>query len=225
VDSVAAYTNARHRISTLLRDRGLAAADRRVPACPNWTIHDVTAHLVGVTADALAGNLDGAATEPWTAAQVDKRRHQSLEQILDEWDETGPQLDQAIAGAGAAVHQLLFDTATHEHDIRAALHSPGAHDADSTRIALDWVSGSWSENFIEHGFEPLRIVAEDVTVEAGDGEPVANLTMSRFEALRALSGRRSMNQVAAYDWDADPTLWLPAFTWGPFTPPAHDLVE
>jgi len=54
---------------------------------------------------------------------------------------------------------------------------------------------------------------------------VATVTMSAFEALRALSGRRSEAQLWAYDWDADPTLWLPSFTYGPFTLPQDDIVE
>lgn len=225
MDPVAAYTNARLRITDLLRQDGGAAPNTRSGACPNWTVREILAHLVGVTDDALAGNLGGAGTDPWTEAQVDKRSKCSLEEILAEWDETGPQLEQAIAGVGAGANQLVFDTASHEHDIRQALHAPGAQDADSTHIALEFVLGAWSGNFSSEGFEPLRLNAGTTTVEAGEGEPVATVAMPAFEALRALSGRRSTAQLVAYDWDADPTLWLPSFTYGPFTPPEHDLVE
>lgn len=225
MDTVAAYTNARRRITALLCDHGPTTADQRVPTCPNWTVRECVSHLVGVTDDALAGNLAAAGTDPWTEAQVAKRRDLSLDQILAEWDETGPRLEEAIAGAGAGANQLVFDTATHEHDLRLALHAPGAQDADSTYIALEFVTGAWSDNFSTHGFEPLRLNAGHTTVEAGEGEPVATVTMSTFEALRALSGRRSIAQLRAYDWDADPTLWLPSFTYGPFTPPERDIDE
>jgi uncharacterized protein (TIGR03083 family) len=225
VDQAAAYTNARHRIIDLVRRQGAAVADVRVSACPNWTVREVLAHLVGVTDDALNGNLADAGTDPWTEAQVDKRSDRSLEEILAEWDETGPTLDAALAGVGAGANQLVFDTATHEHDIRHALEAPGARDADSTHIALDFVVGTWSGHFLDEGFEPLRLVAGATTVEAGVGQPVATVVMAPFEALRALSGRRSIAQLVAYDWDADPTLWLTSFTYGPFTPPEHDLVE
>lgn len=225
METVAAYSNARLRITDLLRQHGRGAADIRTPACPSWTVREVLAHLVGVTDDGLAGNLAEAGTDPWTKVQVDKRSGRSLEDILDEWDATGPQLERAIAGAGAAANQLVFDTATHEHDIRQALHAPGAQDADSTHIALEFVLGAWTGNFSSEGFEPLRLNAGTTTVEAGEGEPVATVAMPAFEALRALSGRRSTAQLVAYDWDADPTLWLPCFTYGPFTPPERDLVE
>ncbi|MDQ6947391.1 MAG: maleylpyruvate isomerase family mycothiol-dependent enzyme, partial [Actinomycetota bacterium] len=216
---------ARLRITDLLRQHGGAVANTRTAACPNWTVREVLAHLVGVTDDALAGNLEAAGTDPWTEAQVDKRSDRSLEEILHEWDETGPKLEQAIAGAGAGANQLVFDTANHEHDIRQALHAPGAQDADSTHIALEFVLGTWSGNFISEGFEPLRLNAGTTTVEAGEGKPVATVAMPAFEALRALSGRRSAAQLVAYDWDADPTLWLPSFTYGPFTVPEQDIVE
>ena len=225
MDSVVAYTHARRRISELLRDRGLEVADRRVPACPTGPSMTSRRTSSASPTTRRRGTWTAPSTDPWTAAQVDKRRDQTLEQILTEWDETGPRLDKAIADFGAAANQLVFDTATHEHDLRQALDAPGAHDADSTHIALEWILERWSANVTEHGFEPLRLVAGDTTVVAGVGEPVATLTMSGFEALRALSGRRSLAQLAAYDWDADPTLWLPSFTWGPFTPPEHDVVE
>ena len=39
--------------------------------------------------------------------------------------------------------------------------------------------------------------------------------------VRSCSDRRTLDQIAALDWGgADPTPWLPAFTWGAFTPPA-----
>ena len=179
MDSVEAYSNARRRITDLLRAHGDAGAKQRVASCPNWTVREVASHLVGVTADALAGNLQDAGTDPWTEAQVDKRRGLSLEQILAEWDETGPQLEKAIAGAGSAANQLVFDTATHEHDIRHALDAPGAQDADSTHIALDFAIEVWSGNLTNEGFEPLRLNAGNKTVVAGVGDPVATVAMPR----------------------------------------------
>lgn len=225
MEAIAAYAVIRRRITELLRHDGPAVATKPVPACPDWTVHDLAAHVVGVTADALAGNLAGAGTDPWTAVQVDSRRDRSLEEILAEWDETGPRLEAALAGAGAGANQLVFDTATHEHDLRQALDEPGGRDLESLAPALAFITSSWAENFRDHGFEPLRLTYGDEAVDAGEGEPVATLAMSSFETLRALSGRRSAAQICAYDWDADPTLWLPSFTFGPFTPRTTDLVE
>src|SRR5207245_258980 len=98
-----------------------------VPACPEWTVHDVIAHLAGVCADIINGNLAGVATESWTAAQVDARRAHTVEQIIAEWSEVAPQVEaMADHFPGRAGPQLVFDLTTHEHDLRGALGRPDA---------------------------------------------------------------------------------------------------
>jgi len=44
-----------------------------------------------------------------------------------------------------------------------------------------------------------------------------------FEITRALFGRRSLDQIAAFDWSADPTPYLPHFSF--FVPRETALVE
>jgi hypothetical protein len=42
------------------------AHERRiVPACPQWTVHDVVAHLAGGCGDVLAGDIEGVTTAAW----------------------------------------------------------------------------------------------------------------------------------------------------------------
>ena len=74
-----------------------------VPATPAWRVRDVVAHLSGNLDDILAGNLDGVATDPWTAVQVDKRSDRSVEEILAEWSENGPKVEAVINDFGTAV--------------------------------------------------------------------------------------------------------------------------
>jgi hypothetical protein len=57
------------------------------------------------------------------------------------------------------------------------------------------------------------------------GAGVLTLTVDPFELGRALSGRRSVDQIRAFDWSADPGPHLAAFTWGPFTVRETPLVE
>jgi hypothetical protein len=47
----------------------------------------------------------------------------------------------------------------------------------------------------------VRLPGEAVVV--GRGAASATLTVDRFEAFRALGGRRSRRQLAALDWDGD----------------------
>ena len=215
-----AYRDARLRITELVR-ADLDAGERVVPACPRWTVQQLVSHLTGVVADALAGNLDGVATDPWTQAQVDARAGRPVGEVLDEWDELSVTFEPVI---GDGFEQLLFDTATHEHDLRNALGAPGARDSAATAIGLHFGLGGWRRAHPMSGAPPLRIVAGDESVEAGD-DPDVTLALEPFEAMRACSGRRSLRQLAAYDWGTDPEPWLPSFTFGPFTPQSDDLVE
>src|SRR5262245_40632639 len=65
-----AYRDLRERVTVLMADVDDAALAAPSPATPEWTVHDVFAHLVGVTDDVVAGRLDGVATDEWTQKQV-----------------------------------------------------------------------------------------------------------------------------------------------------------
>jgi hypothetical protein len=58
-----------------------------------------------------------------------------------------------------------------------------------------------------------------------DATPAGSLQATPFELMRALSGRRSVEQIRAYDWSVDPAPYLPAFAFGPFTTRTDPLDE
>ncbi|HEV7886739.1 MAG TPA: maleylpyruvate isomerase family mycothiol-dependent enzyme, partial [Acidimicrobiales bacterium] len=120
------YAETRVRIGALARELTPEQAATPVPATPAWTVQDVLAHLTGVCVDITEGRIEGAATPPWTAAQVEARRGRSLAEVVAEWDERGPALEAIITNAGGAVSAVVADVVTHEQDIRAALGRPGA---------------------------------------------------------------------------------------------------
>jgi uncharacterized protein (TIGR03083 family) len=213
MDTTAAYRGVRERICELAEG---ADGDLAVPACPGWTVRDLLAHLTGVGDDLLNGRLDGVGTDPWTEAQVARRRDASLEEVVAEWQGIAGALDEALDAIGGAPEQLVFDTATHEHDLRQALDRPGARDSDAVAIGLGWVLPRWQEAS-SGGAGPLRLVAGDHDVTAGDGEAIATVELEPFEAVRALTGRRSATQLASYAWTGDPAAFVDRFTWGPFT--------
>ena len=203
---------------------GTLDARRKVASCPDWTVREVTAHLVGVTADALAGNLADAGTDPWTAAQVDKRRP------LARTDPDRVGRDRAAAGEGHRRERAPRRTSSCSNRDPRARHRatrstlPGAQDADSTHIALDFVieSGpttSPSTGSSPSGSTPVRPRSWPARASRSPRSPCPR--SRRSERFRP----SVIAQLTAYDWDADPTLWLPCFTYGPFTPPAYDIVE
>jgi uncharacterized protein (TIGR03083 family) len=193
-----------------------------VPACPEWTVRELLAHVTGVAADVLAGNLAEAGTQPWVDAQLAARADATIDDLADEWRTSGPQVDEICAALGDAIAQLIFDSVTHEQDLRGALAAPGGRDG-ALDIALGWATTAWAEQ--EGAAGGLRLRADAVEVTLGDGDVVATLSAEPFEALRALTGRRSLDQVRALQWDGDPEPWLRFFTWGPFQPSVVPVTE
>jgi uncharacterized protein (TIGR03083 family) len=222
------YAAGRARVTDLVMSIDPVQAEAPVPACPEWSVHDVVAHLTGVCADILAGNIEGVATDPWTAAQVAPRRSRPLDEVLKEWSEIAPQVEAfADNFPGRAADQWVADLATHEHDVRGALSRPGARDSDAIEVGLDFLVTMFLESSLAARSLPaLRVRAgERQWVVGGDGDALAELEAAPFELFRALTGRRSPAQIRGYRWDGDPAVYLPAFDYGPFTTRSTDLHE
>jgi uncharacterized protein (TIGR03083 family) len=192
-----AYRGVRLRMNDLVRDADPEALRTIAPATPAWTVHDLVAHVTGVVVDITEGRLEGVATDPWTARQVDARREQDTLDVLDEWNHYAPTIEDGMDQYGPAAFTLLADTVTHEHDVRGALGTPGARDSDA--MQLWWNALTRSRPGPDDVTVPaLELVVESGTVVIGDGPPVATLETTRFELLRAATGRRSLDQIRAY---------------------------
>ncbi len=195
------YRALRGRVRAIVETADRAAVDGPSPATPGWTVHDVLAHLVGVTDDVVNGRLEGVATEPWTAAQVEARRGVPTGALVDEWDANAERFESLLGGAPMEIAgQALFDAATHEHDIRCALGRPGARDSDALALAWEWLLATRPTT----SAPTIRFVTEGGDEVVGEGEPVATVKASRFEILRATTGRRSASEIESYGWDPSP---------------------
>jgi uncharacterized protein (TIGR03083 family) len=204
-----AYEALRGRVREVVETADPDALDAIVPATPQWRARDVLAHMVGVTDDVVNGRLEGLASNAWTQAQVDARTERSADDLLAEWDRTSPQFEAMLAAAPAEIAgQALFDAATHEHDLRNALGAPGARDSDAIYSGWEWIIGARTRA----GAHALCFVTDGGDETSGVGETVARIEASRFELFRAVSGRRTADEIAAYGWDgpADPMLLLGA---------------
>jgi uncharacterized protein (TIGR03083 family) len=202
VDEVgAAYRGVRTRVTELVGAADAAALRRVAPATPDWSVHEVLAHLVGVATDIVSGNLEGVGTDPWAHAQVERSRTRSGPELLAEWAEHGPAVEEMAAQFGRAAGQLLADATTHEHDVRGALGVAGARDSDAVVLSVTFLGQSLSEQLDANGSGALVVQHEGSTDQLGTGEPVASLRIDDFELVRALTGRRCLEQIVAYDWD------------------------
>ena len=72
---------------------------------------------------------------------------------------------------------------------------------------------------LDQGGRPaLRLRTGDQDWVEGTGSPAASLAADPFELFRALSGRRSLDQVRALAWDGDPEPYLDLLAPSPLPP-------
>jgi uncharacterized protein (TIGR03083 family) len=196
-----AYRGVRTRVTELVLAATPEQCAALAPATPEWRVHDVVAHLVGVPADILAGRLEGVTTDAWTEAQVAPRRDHPTSALLDEWAECAPQVEPMIPSFGVTGGQMVADAVTHEHDIRDALGAPGARDSDAVHIGSHWMAHNMGAFHRDAGHGTLRVETDLWSETFGDGVPDTTLRADAFELLRAATGRRSTAQIAAFGWD------------------------
>ena len=223
-DLGALYAAARERITAVLDHASPGVDELECPATPGWTIHDVVAHVRGITADVRTGNLAGVATDPWTAAQVERHRNDPLPRLLVEWAVDAAPFEEFLSGPhGAGAARAVVDVHTHEYDIYGAIgRCPPMPNAFAA-----WGLGALVDNFTERLGE-AGLPAVSVRTDEGDllGAPDAPVTLqaSRFELFRAMLGRRSVAQVSQMDWGgADPAPYLQHLSV--FSPRLDPLVE
>ncbi|MBM3673785.1 MAG: maleylpyruvate isomerase family mycothiol-dependent enzyme [Actinobacteria bacterium] len=207
IDRGLLYGACRERVIDLVAHLTPDQAAARVLACPDWTVHDTIAHMVGIVTDVNAGNLDGVGQDHWTAAQVETRKDASMAELIAEWETGSPQLEdglRAVGGIPALV--AVADVWNHEQDIRGALGTPGSHDPAAELAALEGYIAVRAALF--DGLAPLRFVAGNHTFQSGDGEPGATVISEPFELARMICGRRTADQIRAYRWDGDAEPYL-----------------
>lgn len=213
------YAATRERVIALVAGLDEAQLAAPVPACPGWSVRDVVAHLAAIAEDGLAGRLTRPPDDRQTAAQVARFAGRDLAGVLAAWAAAAPGFGKAVGAS--RTWPAVIDVASHEQDIRGALHRPGARDSAVVREAAARLLRSL------HPPVPLRVEVEDAEFLAGPeppaGEPILSLATTWFEAFRWRMGRRSRAQLAALAWSGDPAPVLAHLTV--FGPAASDVVE
>lgn len=163
--------------------------------------------------------MHGARGEEWTAAQVERNRTFSVEELLDRWAEQAPASAEVIEQVGE--HRPPIDCHSHEHDIRHALGRPGGR----SNSIVDTPSFAMVD-------APTRVLIEFVdgtTVATGDVTAATAVTLrgaTRFGLFRSRLGRRSRQQVREYDWSgADADIEEVVEMWFGFGPSLVPIVE
>ena len=212
------YVAVRDRFVELVRALDEAQLDTTVPMCPDWTVHDVTAHVCGLNADLTSGRRAGLGTDERTAHHVTIRTGATIDEICDEWLGYELAMRAACDETPLWADRLAADLTVHLHDIQHALGRPIDRDDRITAVAAH----RYVEVFRQRVGELLGI---GVTVELTDGThwaadptlPDSGVTLraTPFDFLRSYTGRRSRRQVEALDWRGDPTRILDG-AWSPY---------
>lgn len=225
IDIANEYRDARLRIARKVRELGSDELATPVPACPGWTVKDVVAHLTGAAIDQVSGNMADAPKPRWTAAHVAAGAGSSAADLMERWEGVAGELESTIASDPDDYTFFVADILCHEMDIESAL----ADDLHQTPLStIHWLAS----NFVRvmdlklnaANLPALKIVTDRDEWIAGDSATAAVLEApSAFELARAMTGRRSREQIAAWSWSGDPETYLPYLSV--FEPRSEPLEE
>ncbi len=191
----------------------LEGADPGVPvgACPGWTVRDLAAHLAGGLGDFVAGRFAVDDGDDFGERTVRERQDQDIRSSLVEWERNRAGAGDLLGGPMGGV--LVAEVLSHEQDFRQALGRPRLSDDQAIRTGLERPLQEMDRKLTEAGGPTLALVVDGEQKVVGPGEPEATLTVSWFDLLRAVGGRRSREQVTALDWSGGaPEPYLQAFT-------------
>ncbi|GHE14467.1 hypothetical protein GCM10011381_41090 [Klenkia taihuensis] len=210
-EAIEEWTRAQARVIELVEGIPAAEAALPVPACPDWSVRDLLAHVVGYSTDALADREDDDHGAAWTQAQVDARAGRGIAPLVAEWrGNTGP-LRAWMAEHGV---RPLNDVVIHEQDLRGALGVPGAHDTPALAALRDRFAGRVADAVAEAGLPPLRL--EGGSWSHGPADAAVVVRASGFDLARAVTARRSAGQLRSWTVQGDVEPYLDCFaTLGP----------
>jgi hypothetical protein len=165
-------------------------------------------------------------TTPWADNQVARFSSLGLAVLLERWAEVGGVVESlAPLFPRREASQFVFDATLHEHDIRGAIHRPGARNAESVSVGLGFLEGALDSFVRTSALPTLALVSPEWSAVAGDGEPSVTVEGSRFELLRTFGGRRSLEQFLALSWSDDPLEYVRIFDGSPLEMRDLPLVE
>lgn len=167
------------------------------PACPQWSVHDVLAHLAGAAAAFTAATADGDArpgSEEWTRAQVEARRDRRAAELIAEWQQHAPRVAELPVESRRWL-PVLHDTLSHEADIRGAIGAPSLP-ADALAAAWPLLAEPIARRLAPLG--PVALELDEQPALLGSGRPELVVETSQFDFWRGWFGRRSPAQLRGW---------------------------
>jgi uncharacterized protein (TIGR03083 family) len=221
VDPIEEWSRAQQRVVELVADLSPERAALRVPACPDWTVRDLLAHMVGLGVDVVAGDEPDDHNATWTDRQVSTRVDHDVARLVAEWQAVAEPLRERMRTHGP---RPLGDVIIHEQDLRGALGVPGGRDTPGLHAIRDRFAGRLAGRVAD--LPPIALVGDRWSwTSSGDAAGAAVvLRAPDFDLARALVTRRSAAQLHRWTVRGDVAPYLGAFAvLGAL--PAADLSE
>jgi uncharacterized protein (TIGR03083 family) len=192
VDAITEWTNTQRRVVELTESLDAAEAERSVPACPDWTVTQLLAHMVGLNADVLAGDEPDDHNSTWTQRQVDRRAGREPADLVAEWLALTQPMQDWMHEHGT---RPLHDAVIHEQDMRGAVGRPGARDSDGLAAVREAMAERFATRVRAAHLAPVELRSPAWIFSTGDGDPGLELFAPDFDLTRALMTRRTADQL------------------------------
>ena len=243
-DIAAAFRGVRQSLTEQLMELEEPLWDTPIPIRSEWSVKDTLAMLTGFAEALIEGHWDEDYSDSWSdksmrerlqerfQAMIDIRKDRSGGEVLREWATLAPRMERMMAGLDpfpAGIHPFaawtyLWAVVQNAHNIWTALGVVSKErDSEATSLCLESAIYWLDMRLQAKSLPALRLRTGDDEWVIGDGIPAATVTAPKFELFRALSGRRSLDQIRDFSWDGDPGPYLAVFS--PFEPPVAAIVE
>lgn len=203
-DPLALYRSARTRMLQLTTDAGAEARRTTVPACPDWSAHDLIAHCVSMPAAVAAGDLPGDDLDGWLDAIRTARAPHSIEELAAEWESVDDTVAAMVSGGGGV---LLDDLVVHEHDLRGALGRPD-HSVLDGDVFVPRALQSCVSELERRGLGAIEVRHGDTVWRSHDAPTGWTLEVSPWEAVRVLYSRRTADELRSLGDSSDITSYV-----------------
>ena len=186
-------------------------------------MQQLLSHLTGIAEDWTTGRFDGYASAAWTDEQVARHAGRPWDELRAAWlaalgslpsVDPHPQL-------GAPWRWLFGDALCHEADLREAADDVTRPPDEVVLVGLRQMAARWRQTLAQRDD---RLVLDAIGVRTWDlgrdGGPAARVAADPYELWRAVSGRRSIDEIDRYDWSGGRAAdWFAVLPY-PFEVPA-----
>ncbi len=218
------YAKTRQDMLALARSLTPAQAATVVPMSPEWTVHDVVAHVTGLNADVVGGRTESLGSDESTNRQVSERRSTSLQEICEEWEGHASEMASRMEATPKLAIGLTGDLVVHLHDVQQALKLEIDETSEQTVLAAHRYVPHMQERVQERLGLGIAVSLTDGTEWPAAGDVAATLRTSPYDFLRSVTGRRSRRQVEQLDWTGDVATILDN-AWSTYGPLQDDDVS